>query len=209
MWIARPVERPGSRPLEFDADAGPEIALRAWPKEHVAKCLVIYDPSDPNDLLAAQESSLRRLENAADAMDREWMLELLPPQGVTDSSIVDAVQRLYSVGLTPDWWKLPPSSNSRTWQQIGDLIRANDPYARGIMVLGLDAPENELRNAFVAASPEPNVRGFAVGRTIFWPTALRWFAASIDDVAAIREIAESYRRIVGYWRDARPSADAA
>jgi 5-dehydro-2-deoxygluconokinase len=209
MWIARPVERPGSRPLEFEADAGPEITLRGWPTEHVAKCLVVYDPSDSSDLLASQESSLRRLENAADAMDREWMLELLPPQQMADASIVDAVQRLYSVGLTPDWWKLPPSSNPRTWQQIGDLIRAHDPYARGVMVLGLDAPENELRKAFVAASPEPSVRGFAVGRTIFWPTAQRWFTAGIDDAAAVREIAEVYRRVVGYWRDARPSADAA
>ena len=209
MWLARPVERPGSRPLAFDDPAGPGITLRSWPTEHVAKCLAIYDPSDPEDLLAQQENALLQLEHAADATGREWMLELVPPQGAADDSIIAALQRLYSIGLTPDWWKLPPSSSAKTWQQIGDLVRAHDPYARGVMLLGLDAPEHELRKAFAAASSEPTVRGFAVGRTIFWPTAQRWFGGTVDDADAVSEIAQSYLRIVKFWRDARPSADAA
>jgi 5-dehydro-2-deoxygluconokinase len=209
MWIARPVERPGSRPLAFEDAAGPGIALRAWPTEHVAKCLVTYDAADPEALRAQQEASLLELEQAAHATGREWMLELIPPQARADSAIIGAVQRLYSVGLKPDWWKLPPSSNAKTWQQIGELIRANDPYARGVMLLGLDAPEQELRKAFAAAAAEPIVRGFAVGRTIFWPIALKWFAGTLDDAASVNEIADAYRRIVKCWRDARPSADAA
>jgi 5-dehydro-2-deoxygluconokinase len=209
MWVARPVERPGSRPLAFDDDSGPAVTLRAWPTEQVAKCLIIYDSVDPDPLLARQEEALLQLEHAADATNREWMLELIPPQGAADNTVIRAMQRLYSIGLTPDWWKLPPSSNPRAWQQIGDLVRAHDPHARGVMLLGLDAPEQELRKAFAAASSEPAVRGFAVGRTIFWPTAQQWFADKIDDRAAVREIAEAYRRIVNCWRDARASADAA
>jgi 5-dehydro-2-deoxygluconokinase len=205
MWIGRPVERPGSRPLAFDDPAGPAIALRAWPIEHVAKCLVSYDPADPEDLLARQEAALLQLEQAADATGREWLLELIPPEGrAADETIVGALQRLYAIGLTPDWWKLPPSSNARTWRQIGDLVRTHDPYARGVMLLGLDVPEQELRKAFAAASSEPTVRGFAVGRTIFWPTAQRWFAGTVSDLDAVREIADAYRQIVTCWRDARP-----
>jgi myo-inositol catabolism protein IolC len=48
-----------------------------------------------------------------------------------------------------------------------------------------------------------------VGRTIFWPTAQRWFGDKIGNQDAVREIAEAYRRIITCWRDARPSADAA
>ncbi len=209
MWIGRPVERPGSRPLAFDDPAGPGITLRSWPTEHVAKCLAIYDPSDPEDLRAKQENALLQLEHAADATGREWMLELVPPPGAADDLIIAALQRLYSIGLTPDWWKLPPSPSAKTWQQIGDLVRAHDPHARGVMLLGLDAPEHELRKAFAAASSEPTVRGFAVGRTIFWPTAQRWFGGTVADADAVSEIAQSYLRIVKFWRDARPSADAA
>src|SRR6185436_13016508 len=63
-WIARPVERPGSRPLAFEA--GPELALalREWPTEHVAKCLVSYHPDDPPALRDAQLERLRALQQA-------------------------------------------------------------------------------------------------------------------------------------------------
>jgi 5-dehydro-2-deoxygluconokinase len=115
------------------------------------------------------------------------------------------VSRLYSIGLTPDWWKLPPSADASTWRRIGDLVRTHDPHARGIMILGLDAPEEELGAAFSAAAAEPMVHGFAVGRTIFWSTAERWFAGSLSDAAAVQEIAQSYRRVVARWREARPS----
>jgi 5-dehydro-2-deoxygluconokinase len=206
IWIGRPVERAGSRPLLFDNPAGPALSLRAWPAEHVAKCLVVYDSADPELLRSAQEGALLELERAADATGHEWLLELIPPAGRSVDEVVPAaVSRLYSIGLTPDWWKLPPSTDASTWRRIGDLVRTHDPHARGVMMLGLDAPEEELGAAFSAAAAEPIVRGFAVGRTIFWSTAERWFAGSISDAAAVQEIAQSYRRVVARWREARPS----
>jgi 5-dehydro-2-deoxygluconokinase len=209
MWIGRPVERPGSRPLEFEDPASPAIVLRAWPAEHVAKCLVIYAPSDPPDLLAKQESALRELQRAAVATGREWMLELiLPAEARADAAVPAALQRIYSIGLSPDWWKLPPSSDAAVWRRVGDLIRAHDPHARGVLMLGLDAPEQELGAAFAAAAAEPMVRGFAVGRTIFWLAAEKWFAGAISDGKAVQEIAESCRRVVAHWRVARPTATA-
>jgi 5-dehydro-2-deoxygluconokinase len=72
------------------------------------------------------------------------------------------------------------------------------------MVLGLDAPEAQLGAAFVVAAQEPLVRGFAVGRAIFWATAEKWFGAMISDSEAVGEIAASYRRIIGHWRRVRP-----
>ena len=206
MWIGRPVERPGSRPLAFEDPAGPALMLRAWPAEHVAKCLVVYDPADPEPLLNAQEGALLELERAADATGHEWMLELIPPSGGDADDVVPrALQRLYSIGLTPDWWKLPPTTNGETWKRIGDLVRAHDPHARGVLMLGLDAAEAELGRAFAAAVAEPMVRGFAVGRTIFWATAERWFANELADSEAVREIIEACRRIVGHWRRVRPT----
>jgi 5-dehydro-2-deoxygluconokinase len=40
--LDRGVEVPGSRPLAFEAEAGPAVALRAWPAEHVAN-VVFYE----------------------------------------------------------------------------------------------------------------------------------------------------------------------
>jgi 5-dehydro-2-deoxygluconokinase len=205
IWLARPVELPGSRPLDFEDPAGPALSLRTWPTGHVAKCLVFYDEADPETLRSAQESGLLALQRAAQATGREWLLELLPPSGgQADEVIISAMQRLYTVGLKPDWWKLPPSRNRETWRRIGGIVRKYDPYARGVLILGLEASEAELGGAFAAAADDPIVRGFAVGRAIFWTVAESWFAKSISDAQAIDELAESFRRVIGLWRAVRP-----
>lgn len=50
LWIARPVEKPGSRPLEFDQlpDLGSHLA--EWPVTHTIKCLCFYHPDDGDEL---------------------------------------------------------------------------------------------------------------------------------------------------------------
>ena len=128
-----------------------------------------------------------------------------PPAGRAPEAVVPlAMERLYEIGLVPDWWKLPPSADKPTWRRIGDIIRAHDSYSRGVLLLGLDASDSELAAAFTAAADEPMVRGFAVGRTIFWPVAEKWFAGTITDAEAIRLLTEACRRVVALWRKVRP-----
>jgi len=43
-WIGRPVELPGSLPLEFEAGRALGSDLIRWPVEQVVKCLVPFDP---------------------------------------------------------------------------------------------------------------------------------------------------------------------
>jgi 5-dehydro-2-deoxygluconokinase len=63
-------------------------------------------------------------------------------------------QRFYSLGIQPDWWKLPPLS-AESWQAISGLIEQQDPHCRGILLLGLDAPEEKLKAGFAAAAKAP------------------------------------------------------
>jgi 5-dehydro-2-deoxygluconokinase len=204
VWLARPVELPGSRPIAFEDTAGPAIALRAWPVDQIAKCLVIYDVSDPAPLREQQETALNSLQNAAIATGREWLLELISPGPGESADIALSMRRLYSVGLRPDWWKLPPSRVAHDWRRIGDVIRECDPYSRGVIMLGLESSDSQLAEAFAAAANEPVVRGFAVGRAIFWRVAERWFAGTISDTEAIREVVQSFLRVSALWRSARP-----
>ena len=45
LWIGRPVEWPGSRPLTLEPALGPDAgALVEWPREHVVKCLCLAHP---------------------------------------------------------------------------------------------------------------------------------------------------------------------
>ena len=64
FWIARPVESPGVRPLAFEDGESVYALLRRWPRRHVAKCLVAFDPDDPADLRHAQIERLIDLAGA-------------------------------------------------------------------------------------------------------------------------------------------------
>jgi 5-dehydro-2-deoxygluconokinase len=200
-WLARPVELPGSRPLEFEH--GPDIALtlRAWPAEHIAKCLVFYHAGDAAELRARQEERLLALQAACWATSRELLLEVIPPRDrpAEPGALARALAALYRAGLRPDYWKLPPP-DAAGWEALDAVIRANDPHCRGVLLLGLERPESELTRAFAAAAGQPLCRGFAVGRSIFAPAAEEWLAGRLDDDAAVARVAENYRRLVRLWQ---------
>ena len=210
LWIARPVEKPGSRPLDFDVTDSLGAHLVEWPVTHVAKCLCFYHPNDPEDLRARQERELLRLFDATRTVGRELLLEVICGKhgAVDDSTVALVVSRVYELGIKPDWWKLEPQANSRAWRNIGDAIRAGDPFCRGIVLLGLDAPAEELSRAFAVASDEGLVRGFAVGRTIFSEPAAGWLAGKIGDAEAVETMAQRFGGLVDAWTMARRS-DAA
>ena len=75
-------------------------------------------------------------------------------------------------------------------------------------MLGLDAPTEDLAQAFRLAARMPRVRGFAVGRTIFAGPAQAWLAGRIGDAEAVETMAHSFSGLVAAWRAARVGAPA-
>ena len=210
-WIGRPVERPGSRPLHFEAGPNVALALRSWPAEHVVKCLVLHHPEDESELARTQTESVAALADAARRTGHELLLELIPPPtGPMDEwTVTRGVAQLYEAGIRPDWWKLPPPTPA-AWEALSACIRQHDPYCRGVLLLGLEADEEELSAAFRAARGQPLCRGFAIGRSIFASAAQAWFAGRCDDAAAVADIAVRYQRLIRTWQAAqRPDAPAA
>ncbi|MEO5844129.1 MAG: 5-dehydro-2-deoxygluconokinase [Caldimonas sp.] len=210
-WIARPVEQPGSRPLAFEAGADVALTLRDWPTEHVAKCLVSFHPDDAQPLRAAQLATLRSLQAACLATDRELLIEVIPPREMAggDDILARALDAIYAGGVRPDWWKLPPPTGDAAWRAIAASIERHDRYCRGVLLLGLEASEDELARSFKVAAPHAICRGFAVGRSIFAPAAAAWFAGTASDEAVVADIATRYARLVTLWRQARDAAGAA
>jgi 5-dehydro-2-deoxygluconokinase len=208
-WIARPVELPGSIPLAFEAGSDLTTALRLWPSRQVVKCLVIYHADDPAELRQAQEAQLLKLQSACQTNGLEWLLEIIPPERDSknhDAAIAAAIERLYGIGILPDWWKLPPMTALASWQAVAGVVRKHDPHCHGILILGLDADETALQKSFAAAAGEPLVKGFAIGRSIFWAVAKQWFAGAIGDEQAIATIEKNYRRVHSLWQTARKAA---
>ncbi|NNG04584.1 MAG: 5-dehydro-2-deoxygluconokinase [Inquilinus sp.] len=200
-WIGRPIELPGSIPLRFEEGPDVGVTLRDWPVEHVVKCLVFYHPDDEPTLKQQQERQLTVLQTACRETAHELLLEVIPPKGsaVDDDTMARVIDRFYTIGLYPDWWKLPPMG-AVAWDRVQAVIGRCDPHCRGVVVLGLDAPAAELEAAFAVAARQPLCKGFAVGRTIFGAVADDWFAGRLDDAGAVERIAANYRRLIDSWR---------
>jgi 5-dehydro-2-deoxygluconokinase len=209
-WIGRPIEQSGSRPLALEGEADVGSTLRGWPRNHVVKCLVRYHPGDPPALKEQQEERLRCLFSACRETRHELLLEVIAsPYGkVEPQTTAQVLERLYELGIRPDWWKLEPSEAPEAWAAIEDTIRRRDPLCRGVLVLGLAAEAESLAAAFRAAAPFELVRGFAVGRTIFAEPARRRLAGEIGEREAVAALAANLQGVLAAWRRARPSPPA-
>ena len=204
FWIGRPVELPGSRPLDFEGGGSLAAKLIEWPVNHIIKCLCFYHPDDSDELKARQERELLRLYDAARSLNREVLVEIICGRHgeLKDDTSARVMHRLYELGIKPDWWKLEPQKSAKAWANISSEIERYDPSCRGIVMLGLDAPAAELMAAFRIAKAEKRVKGFAVGRTIFADPARAWMAGTIDDATATAQMADRFAQLVAAWEGA-------
>jgi 5-dehydro-2-deoxygluconokinase len=203
-WIGRPVELPGSNPLVFDRGRSVGTTLVSWPAEHVVKCLVRYHPDEALERRLENEAQVRALHDAVQASGHELLLEIIPPSQLPRASdtIYRALKRFYNLGVYPEWWKVEPMTAAE-WQAIDALIAERDPYCRGVVLLGLNAPQGKLVAAFREARDSATCRGFAIGRTIFHEPSRAWLANEIDDATLVERVRTNFERLIAAWRDAR------
>ena len=210
VWIGRPVEWPGSRPLALEPSLGPDFgALAEWPANHVVKVLCFCHPDDDEKMWADQESTVVRLFHSCRRQGLELLLEViasksrLGDQMIDDTTTAKLIDRFYNAGVYPDWWKLEPLLSDNAWQQTINAIEKHDPNTRGIVVLGLGESEARLVESFRVAAQYPLVKGFAVGRTIFADSAKAWMQGTLTDEQAISTMADNYQRLCVYWDQAK------
>ena len=209
LWIGRPTELPGSRPIELEPELGPDCGqLGEWARDNVVKVLVFCHPDDDAETRAHQESVVKRLFTAARRNRLEFLLEIIPSKvGPVDSgTTATLIRQFYAAGIFPDWWKLEPMAEAKAWANAVDAIREHDPHVRGIVVLGLDAPEAELAASFEVAARFDMVKGFAVGRTIFGDAARGWLKGEVSDAEAVLRMRERFARLCRIWDGARAGA---
>ncbi len=205
LWIGRPVEKPGSRPLEFEGNGSLGAFLSDWPLGHTVKCLCFTHPDDPVELTERQDRELLRVYDAVRKQGRELLVEIIAGKHgpLADDTVATVMRRLYAKGIKPDWWKLEGQPSAAAWEAVTAAVANNDPYCRGIMLLGLDAPLDQLTNQFRLAAAYPIVKGFAVGRSVFGAPAKAWFAGRMGDEAVRQAMAERFSTLVEAWLASR------
>ncbi|GFM63818.1 5-dehydro-2-deoxygluconokinase [Pseudomonas cichorii] len=204
-WVARPVEVQGSRPLAFEHGRSIGSNLLSWPQEQIIKCLVQYHPDDEPLLRLEQEAQIKGLYEASQVSGHELLLEIIPPKDHPSTHpdvMYRALKRLYNLGIYPAWWKIEAQS-ADVWQQLDALIQERDPYCRGVVLLGLNAPVEELAVGFAQARHSTTCKGFAVGRTIFREPSRAWMAGEIDDATLISQVQSTFIWLIESWREAR------
>ncbi|MPQ70459.1 MULTISPECIES: bifunctional 5-dehydro-2-deoxygluconokinase/5-dehydro-2-deoxyphosphogluconate aldolase [Pseudomonas] len=204
-WVARPVEVQGSRPLAFEQGRSIGSNLIAWPQEQIIKCLVQFHPDDEPMLRLEQEAQIKALYQASQVSGHELLLEIIPPKdhpSTYPDVLYRALKRLYNLDIYPAWWKIEAQSAAE-WEQLDALIQERDPYCRGVVLLGLNAPAATLAQGFQQASRSRTCRGFAVGRTIFQEPSRAWMAGEIDDEALIQQVQATFVGLIDAWRSAR------
>ena len=105
------------------------------------------------------------------------------------------LERLYALGIKPDWWKLEPQPSAAAWQaDRRDASRRTIRFAAACAArprcAGGRAGSALSRSQRACAA----VKGFAVGRTIFADAARAWLAGEIDDEAAVDRHGRAFRR---------------
>ena len=201
FWIGKPIELPGSRPLQFEFSQDLGSRLIDWPVDHCIKVLCFYHPDDAAELKAQQIEKLRAAYDAARKIGRELLIEIIAGKhgSLGDDTLARALAEIYAAGLKPDWWKLEAQANATAWAAIDGVIEASDPFCRGVVLLGLEAPQEVLEAGFTAARQSRTVKGFAVGRTIFAEAAKGWLGGSIDDDEAVADMAARFGALVRIW----------
>ena len=202
LWVARPIEQTGSRPLDFENGGSLGAQLVEWPVDQVVKCLCFYHPDDGEALRLRQERELLRAQDACRRLGRDLLVEIIAGKhgALQPDTLPRVMTRLYDIGIRPDWWKLEPQRHAANWIAIGDVIATRDPLCRGIVLLGLEAPAAQLIEAFEASSATPWVKGFAIGRTIFMGPAREWLANRMTDAQAVDEMARRFASLVEAWQ---------
>lgn len=206
IWIGRPIEQSGVFPLALEE--GPDLGSRLaeWPANHCVKVLAPLRLDDSEQIIRHHEETLIRLADACRNTGHEFLLEIIngrhDGKPVEPEQILDLLERLYEIGVYPDWWKLEPVNDAAFWRKAGAITKMRDPDIQGIIVLGKAMDGEHLYDVFKAARSEETVRGFAIGRTIFNTPAEEWCAGRIEDGAAKQMIVDNFRALIAAWHRA-------
>ncbi len=194
--LAMPVEAAGTAEFEFQHGEDFGSYLQRWQPDY-AKVLVRYDVRGDAELNARQRGRLRILSDWCRANGGKLMLEVVVPgDGDRLALMLGGIDEMQEAGIAPALWKVDGLPSEAECARVVELTGATPDGDVGVIVLGRNAPADDVAAWLRAAARTPGYVGFAVGRTI-WGDALEgYLAGDLSGEDASAQIAGNYRRLV-------------
>lgn len=202
LRVGVPAEWPGSFPLRWATDP----MARALTGTFV-KVLVRHRPDYDPAIVSAQLGRLVELAAWCRAQEQSLVLEVVVPradepeehfESVGRAPIVAAyVRRAYAGGIVPDYWKMEGTTSAEAAAVVDEAV-AERPSPR-FLVLGKGAGLDLVQRWFTVARGMRTAAGFAVGRTIYMAPVSAWLTGAITREDAVRQIADTYVKLVEAW----------
>ncbi len=204
LWIGRPVEQRGTRPVEFRETLGADLGeLQEWPLEHVVRVRCLCSSDDSDALWNTQLARLKLLSAAARRSRLEQFLELVGVAGGTwnETSCARAMDRIYTAGIYPDWWGLGPFNTASRGDRLGEIINRRDPNCRGMLLLAMNSNPDEFAQDVGTLATCAIVRGVVVGHDIFGSMAKKWLEGTYDRQATVNRLVSDIFEYCQRWDD--------
>ncbi|MFJ4219684.1 2-deoxy-5-keto-D-gluconate 6-phosphate aldolase domain-containing protein [Curtobacterium luteum] len=219
LQLAMPIERSGRDWFELEYGDDWTAHVDAFDPDFV-KVLVRDNPAFDADDRAAQAERLAEVSRTLHEAGRAFLVELLVPgtdeqqaaaddydRDVRPGLVVEVVGYLQEHGVEPDVWKLEGLDRTEDAERVVAAVRAGGRDGVQCIVLGRDAPEEQLDHWLRVAAPVDGFVGFAIGRSN-WQDALDDVVQQgLDHESAERLIAANYRHFVDTWLEARPDVE--
>lgn len=204
-WVGRKIEAGGPAPLRFQGDVPATVQLAHWPRHHIVKCLVPCEEDSNESSRVLQTERLRELYAATSLYSMELLLELVARATADEArTVIDRIRAIQSLGVKPDWWKLPAFADADIWEEIEAVIRDTNPMCRGVLLLGGGRSQTELIEALRPLRSRPFIQGFAVGRTLWMESAATWLAGQTSDEAFERDLTARFEELAAAWNGDLP-----
>ncbi|HIA57393.1 MAG TPA: 5-dehydro-2-deoxygluconokinase [Candidatus Lambdaproteobacteria bacterium] len=200
--IGVPIEKAGAFPLSWLKEDSLYQQLLERPPTWFVKVLWRFHPQMNPEDKDAQLTQLRKLNEVCNALKRKLMVELIIPEGFTETgkSLGETMAEVYETGIYPFWWKITALDTKKEWLTMTAILDQYDPDV-GLIILGKNAPIEQFKTWFRVARSTPHTCGFAIGRSIFWEPWEQFAEGLKTDSEVSSMIAERYQQVIDIWQN--------
>jgi myo-inositol catabolism protein IolC len=215
LQLAMPIERSGREWFELEYGDDWMAHVDAFDPDWV-KVLVRDNPAYEADKREQQASDLAEVATALRDAGRPFLVELLVPgtdeqqasvedydRDLRPDLVVQVLEYLQDHGVEADVWKLEGLDRTEDAERVVATARRDGRDAVQCIVLGRDAPEEQLDHWLRTAAPVDGFVGFAIGRSNWEEPLEDVVREGLDTEAAEGLIAANYRHFVDTWLEAR------